>query len=624
MLGDPSLQARISVKGEPFMKLLRRTSRSVAQASLAAALLFPLAGTAPAIEGKAGELSWSWDTTVTYGLFTRLEKRDPAIVGLAAGGTAFSVNGDDGNQNYNTGIASNAFKGTTELEVSYKGIGAFVRAYGFYDIENENSSRARTPLSKAALERVGSRAEIRDAFAWAKFDVGPVPVEVRGGWQVINWGESTFIQGGINAINPVDVSALRVPGAELRDALLPVGAVFLSVKPSKNTSLEGFWQYAWSNTKIDPVGSYFSTTDLAGGGANKVMLGFGSAPDTIPVGFNIPGNPVGVAVPRVGDRKASDAGQYGAAFRLFVPALGGTEFGLYYMNYHSRLPVIMARTGTQNALLVNGNYAASAKYFLAYPENIKLYGLSFNAQIGSTGIALQGEVSHRKDVPLQIDDVEILYAALTPLRLLPALPQLAPLRGLGALLAANNQAGAYGFDEEIPGYRLFDTTQVQMTATRVFSRFLGADQFVLVAEGAWNTVHDLPDQSVLRLEAPGTYTSGNPIFQQAKVQPGTEPSSAFPTSSAWGYVLAGRFDYGNAIGAINLSPRFSFAHDVNGISPGPGGAFIEDRMALTLGLGFQYRINLEWDLSYTSYFGAGRYNLIHDRDFLAANVKYSF
>lgn len=607
-----------------MMNVFRQTSRSVALALLAAALLFPLAGPAPALEGKSGELSWSWDTTVSYGLFTRLEKRDPAIVGLAAGGTAFSVNGDDGNLNYDTGIASNVFKGTTELEVSYKGIGAFIRAYGFYDIENEDSKRARTPLSEDALDRVGSRGEIRDAFAWAKFDLGSVPVEIRGGWQVINWGESTFIQGGINAINPVDVSALRFPGAELRDALLPVGAVLLSVKPSKNTSIEGFWQYAWANTKVDPVGSYFSTTDLAGGGATKVMLGFGSAPDTIPVGFNIPGNPVGAAVPRVGDRKAGDDGQYGAAFRLFVPALGGTEFGLYYMNYHSRLPLIMARTGTQNALLVNGNYAASAKYFLAYPEDIKLLGLSFNAQLGSTGIALQGEVAHRMDVPLQIDDVEILYAALTPLRLLPAIPQLAPLRGLGGLLAQTGQAGAYGFDQEIPGYRLFDTTQVQMTATRVFGRFLGADQMVLVAEGAWNKVHDLPEQSVLRLEAPGTYTSGNPIHQQAGIQPGTEPSSAFPTSSAWGYVLAGRFDYSNVIGAINMSPRFSFAHDVNGISPGPGGAFIEDRMALTLGLGFQYRINTEWDLSYTRYFGAGRYNLINDRDFLAANLKYSF
>ena len=607
-----------------MMNVLRQTSRSVALAILAAALLVPLAGTAPAIEGKDGELSWSWDTTLSYGLFSRLEKRDPAIVGLAAGGKAFSVNGDDGNLNYNTGIASNAIKATTELEVSYKGIGAFVRAYGFYDFENEDGSRARTPLSEEALERVGSRAEFRDAFVWAKFDIGSVPAEIRAGWQVINWGESTFIQGGVNAINPVDVSALRVPGSELRDALLPVGAVLVSIKPTKNTSLEGFYQYAWTQTKIDPVGSYFSTTDLAGGGATKVMLGFGAAPDTIPVGFNIPGNPVGVAVPRVGDRKAEDDGQYGAAFRLFVPALGGTEFGLYYMNYHSRLPLIMARTGTQSALLVNGNYAASAKYFLAYPEDIKLLGLSFNAQLGSTGIALQGEVAHRMDVPLQIDDVEILFAALTPLRLLPAIPQLAPLRGLGGLLAQTGQAGAYGFDQEIQGYRLYDTTQVQMTATRVFGRVLGADQMVLVAEGAWNKVHDLPEQSVLRLEAPGTYTSGNPIHQQAGVQPGTEPSSAFPTTSAWGYVVAGRFDYSNVIGAINMSPRFSFAHDVNGVSPGPGGAFIEDRMALTLGLGFQYRINTEWDLSYTRYFGAGRYNLINDRDFLAANLKYSF
>ena len=36
------------------------------------------------------------------------------------------------------------------------------------------------------------------------------------------FGESTFIPGGINVINPVDVSQLRTPGAELRkQKLLP-------------------------------------------------------------------------------------------------------------------------------------------------------------------------------------------------------------------------------------------------------------------------------------------------------------------------------------------------------------------------------------------------------------------
>ncbi len=606
---------------QPFrFAALRGLTRAVPLLALVALLASPL----QAIDGQKGDFSWSWDNTISYGLFYRLDEPDESIVGRAAGGTAFSVNGDDGNQNYDTGIASNALKWTSELEFSYKNFGGFVRGFAFYDYENEEGDRARTPLSDEALGRVGSRAEIRDAFLYYRFDLGERPGEIRAGYQVINWGESTFIQGGINAINPIDVSALRVPGAELRDALLPVGAVLISLKPSDNTSIEGFYQFDWEETKIDPVGSYFSTTDLAGAGAEKVMLGFGAAPDSIPVGFNIPGNPIGVAVPRSATLDADDGGQYGAAFRLFAPGMGGTEFGLYYLNYHSRLPLIMARTGVPTALLVNGNYAASAQYFLEYPEDIQLYGLSFNSQLDRSGIALQGEVSYRQDVPLQVDDVEILYAALTPLRLLPPAPPLAPLRGLGNLLTQTGQLGGYGFNEEIVGYRRFDTLQIQLTATKVFSQFLGADQFVLVTEAGWGKVFDLPDQSELRLEAPGTYTSGNPVHQQAGIQPGTEPASAFPTDDAWGYVIAGRFDYNNAFGPVNLSPRFSWAQDVDGTSPGPGGQFIDGRKALTVGLGFNYQFNLEWDFSYTKYFGAGRYNLINDRDFVAANIKYSF
>jgi hypothetical protein len=579
-------------------------------------------------DSQPSSFKWSWGNAITYGAGIRLVDPDKRLIGLAAGGSAYSVNGDDGNLNYKKGLFSNATKITSEFEFSYKSVGGFVRGFAFYDFENEKGHRARTPLSNEAMDRVGSRAEFRDAFLWYRFKLGTHPGELRAGWQVINWGESTFIQGGINAINPVDVSVLRVPGSELRDALLPVGAVKFSLKPSANTSFEAFYQYEWQQTRIDPVGSYFSTTDLAGAGATKVMLGFGSAPDTIPVGHApLPPSysPVGTAVPkRATDREASNGGQYGAALRLFAPGLAGTEFGLYFINYHSRLPLIMAQTGTSAGILATGNYAATANYFLAYPEDIKLFGLGFNTQLGRTGIALQGEVSHRQDVPLQVDDVELLYAALTPLRLLPAVPQLAPLIGLGNLLASTNQVGAYGFSEEISGFRRFSTTQVQMTATKAFSRVLGASQMVLVGEAGWGKVHDLPAQSVLRLEAPGTYTTGNEIHTTNKIQPGTEPASAFPTPTAWGYVLAGRLEYNNAIGAANIIPRFSFAQDVNGISPGPGGNFLEGRKALTLGLGFQYRIKWEFDVSYTTLFGAGRYNLLNDRDFVAANIKFSF
>jgi len=576
-------------------------------------------------DGSApSEFKVKWDNTLTYGVGTRLRDQDKSILGLAAGGAAFSVNGDDGNRNYNKGLFTNAAKITSELQFSYRNFGGFVRGFAFYDYENEKGDRARTPLSEDALDRVGSRAEFRDAFLYNRFKLGGRPGEIRAGWQVINWGESTFLQGGINAINPVDVSVLRVPGSELRDALLPVGAVKLSLKPSDSTSFEGFYQFTWEETKVDPVGSYFSTTDLAGAGALKVMLGFGSAPDTIRVGQNIPGNPVGVAVPRVASVEPSKQGQFGAALRILAEGLGGTEFGLYFVNYHSRLPLIMARTGTSAGILAQGNYAATASYFLTYPEDIKLFGASFNTQLGRTGVALQGEVSHRRGMPLQADDVELLFAALSPLRLLPAVPQLAPLVGLGTLLGSTNQLGAYGFSQEITGFRRFNFTQAQMTATRAFSRVLGADQMVLVGEAGFGTVHNMPEQSVLRLEGPGTYTSGNAVHETARVQPGTEPASAFPTKNAWGYVVAGRLEYNNAIGAVNMIPRFSFAQDVSGTSPGPGGNFIEGRKALTVGLGFQYRFNWELDVSFTDFFGASRYNLINDRDFVAANLKFSF
>ena len=68
----------------------------------------------------------------------------------------------------------------------------------------------------------------------------------------------------------------------------------------------------------------------------------------------------------------------------------------------------------------------------------------------------------------------------------------------------------------------------------------------------------------------------------------------------------------------------AWAEDVNGTTPGPGGNFIDGRQALTLGLGANYQNQWTGDLSWTSYAGAGRYNLINDRDFVALHVKFAF
>jgi hypothetical protein len=587
------------------------------------ALTSALLATAPAsaFQFQSGDLSGSFDTTVTAGLAWRVQDRDPDLIGRANGGTRNSVNNDNGDLNYDTGLYSSLIKVTHDLELNYGIFGAFFRGYYFYDFENEDGDRERLPLSDDALDRVGSDVRLLDAYVSGSFELGDKPLNLRIGNQVVSWGESTFIPNGINTINPVDVSALRSPGAELREAFVPVNMVWGSLGLSNNVSVEAFYQLDWESVIIDPAGTYFSTNDFASDGGDTVYLGFGAVPDTItnpltgelmpmPAGLGL-NSPVGVAVPRSADRLPNNDGQYGLALRMFVPELNDTELGFYYMNYHSRLPVISARTGTLTGLL-SGDYAASASYFVEYPEDIKLLGASFNTSLGDSGISLQGEVSHRLDVPLQVDDVELLYAALS------AIPG-----STGAFLGATNQLGAYTFGQEISGYRSLDVTQAQLTATKAFGPTFGADQWVFVTEVGMTQVHDMPKRNELRFDGPGTYTSGNSIFTLAGVQPATESSAGFPDDFSMGYRMLARFDYSNVIGAINLSPRIAFAHDVVGTTPLPLGNFIQDRKALTLGLGATYLDTWSADISYTRYFDAEDYNLIHDRDFIALNIKWS-
>ena len=208
--------------------------RRLAPALTAAGMVIVLLWTPAIAADDDDKVKMSWDNTISFGLAYRLEEQDPDLIGLANGGNAFSVNGDDGNLNYDTGISSMAAKWSSELQIDFgEHFGAFFRGFAFYDLEQEERDRLRTPLRDEALERVGSRAELLDAYIWTKFGSAH-QTHVRLGEQVQNWGESTFIQGGINVINPIDVSALRVPGAELKDALVPVGMAWgmaLSMDP---------------------------------------------------------------------------------------------------------------------------------------------------------------------------------------------------------------------------------------------------------------------------------------------------------------------------------------------------------------------------------------------------------
>jgi len=166
------------------------------------------------------------NTTLSYGLGVRLSDQSAdeiakahfnPLIGLAPNAAqrsakgAFSANHDDGDLNYDSGdLFSSAVKGTTEFHLDYgANMGAFLRASAFYDFVNADNK----DLTRIARDQVGKRFRILDSFVYDNFDIGGHSGSVRFGKQVLNWGESTFIQGGINALNPFDLSQLHVAGA---------------------------------------------------------------------------------------------------------------------------------------------------------------------------------------------------------------------------------------------------------------------------------------------------------------------------------------------------------------------------------------------------------------------------
>jgi hypothetical protein len=677
--------------------------------ALVAAILAP--GAAHAVDFAAGGWNGSFDTTVSFGQSWRVESRDPRLIGTADGGSGRSPNIDDGDLNYKKGRVSSAYKVVAELGLDGENVGLFVRGAVLYDDLVEDSQTDRTPISERGKDLAGAYVRLLDAFIYGRWDLGGHELDLRLGNQVVNWGESTFIQGGVNAaINHFDVSALRVPGSELREAYLPQEMAKVSFGVTDNLTAEGIALFDWDPTQPEPVGTYFSSNDFVPVGGRQVFLGFGQFSDQ-GTDFSSLGGPFirnFQAVPRQPTIEASDSGQYGLSLRWFLPSFAqGTEFGFYFVNYHSKLPVISGRTGTQagianslgtltaaiataqglasglplesavglaaqaganaaaanggdlsvgtatnyatiagNTVLAGGNvtsqatalatheYAQTAAYFTEYPEDIQLFGVSFNTQLGTTGVALQGEVSYRQDVPLQYDDVEVLFAALTPFEAAALGAQNIPMPATCTpalpTLARCGQLGAFGVDQVVRGWDFFDVWQGQATATKAFPPMLGASQLVAVLEAGMTHVDGMPSKTTggpngqgIRFNGPGTSVSGNEALAGRHFGE-VEPLDRFADADSWGYRLALRLDYLGLIGAWNFSPRVVWSQDVDGTTPGPGGNFVEGRYGATFGVLASYQSQLEFDVSYTTFDGAGRYNELGDRDFVAATIKYSF
>ena len=618
-----------------------------------------LAGAAGAEQFKFDNgVSGSFDTTISAGVSVRTEKQDPSLIGIANGGTSRSVNEDDGDRNYNKGKTfSETLKVTHDLELKQDTWGLFVRGTYFVDFVNRRNEN----LGPIGRDRLGSDAKILDAFVTKAFDVAGKNVRFRAGNQVISWGESTFIGNGINVANAVDVSKLRVPGSELKEAFIPTASVSGSFELSKSASMEAFAQFNHDKFKLDPRGSYFSNSDVASDDSDKLIVTFGRRKDltgkgpTNPIPLATPGaGPVAAAlygpfdaaaavwVPRSADRTPSDSGQYGVAFRYLATELHNTEFGLYFMNYHSRVPFLSGIKGTVTSVLTGGplatpvGHTGTANYYAEFPENIRMYGASFNTS-GPMGIALQGEFSYRPNQPLQYASAEVILAVLGAPNLLTGFTQIAgaPVGATGAALVPNGTT--------IQGWARTKMSQFQMTATKGIPNFMGSDQAVIVSEIGYTKYSGLP--TGLKFSGPATGLPATAFAAQlASVGAFAQQTDGFITDNSWGYRVVGRLEYSNLVYGANVAPRIAFNHDVKGVSQ----TFNQETKSYSLGANFDWQKKLTLDLSYNSFFGGRSYcgtdsvasaqvllsgqpqsycssaNPIKDRDFYSVVVAYSF
>jgi len=700
--------------------------RGLLMAPAAALLALGFGPDARAFNFQSGDWNGALDFTVGYGQAWRTEGRNCALIAIANGGCGYGPNIDDGDLNYGKGTYSEALTGVVEFALNYKDrAGIFVRGSALYDNYVMGDNTERTVLTQGAKDVVGDYKRLLDAFGYLRFNLGSMPSELRFGRQVVDWGESLYIPGGLNQVNYFDVTALQVPGAELKQALLPDTSAILNLQLTKNLSTQLIYLFDWHPDIIEPTGAYFSTNDIAGAGGQKIVLGFGAISDQgvnfTPLGGSLIGD--FQSIPRLPDEKPPESGQFGINFKLFLPNFGqGTQLGLYFLNYTSRLPLLSVNAGTQagfgnafgavnavgaaaqavaagvplpaaiatgaavgqqaaaaqggnlsattateyatigaNTLLAGGNvnnqasalaaneYARTQGYFESFPQDIKMLGLSFNTEVQATGTSLQGEVAYRHDVPLQLDLPEMIYASLSPFETGIARLLGEPTTGAGKCVPASatpitgcNQFGLYSLGQTVQGYVLKDTWHFDVSGTQIWANVMKASQAVLTVEVGADYV-SLPDKYTggpqgfgLRFGGPGTLSGnpnlgGYPEFPAVNgqcVNPAFQcviPGSAFASDFAWGYVLAGHLEYDNAFGSSwSLTPHLTWSQDVSGNSPGPGGAFLAGRYASAIGITASIRHMWEFDVSYTHYGGAGQYNLLGDRDFMAASVKLSF
>jgi hypothetical protein len=618
-----------------------RSSLLDAVRPLQAILAHAAAGASPAGADsfEIGEVEATANVELSYGFLARVEDRDEDLVAIANGGKAASANWDDGDLNYDEGIASNAVQANVELSARWRSFGAYARGIAFYDFETELSGGSlpiwtATPTSTSArTSRFANTTSTRLPRARSR------PYLAGGTGAQLGRAPSSASASNGDALDIAAACASERP----RDLEIPQGMLW-----GRRTSPRRWPSRPSTSTTGSPcarsreAGTSPTTTCSASTVSTARWWARASSPTrgrtSTPRSSSPPAR--SASTPTSCGSRATAATSRAARGRavtlqLILPYLNSTKLAFHFLNYHSRLPIVNARSADAAAAaatspaavaaraaalapvyeseglpptaaaaaaaqaastLTIGDYASAASFAIEYPEDIQMVGVSFNTATLRTGTLVSGEVSHHFDYPFQILPLDVFSAAFSPIEFDPSF-------GQGPL-------GDFGPDEEVSGVERLDKTQLELGLRQLLGPRLGASQAILGADFGYVYVHDLPRRDELRLNAPGV--TGAADFDH------------LPDASSWGYRVIGALTYDNVLGGVSVQPYAAWLHDVKGVTPTPGGAFVEGRRAFNVGVSIDYTNTWLLDVSYTNLSGAGRFNLLNDRDFVRLQLTYFY
>jgi hypothetical protein len=423
--------------------------------SIAVAAALALPATAGAFEFDTGneDLSIRFDNTVRLNVSQRVESQDKNILA--------NPNYDDGDRNFDRGHVFSRLDVLSEFDVVWRrSLGFRVSATGWWDpgygnldnksVDTSNNLDMKTGMPVLGLDphtkryAEGPSGEFLDVFAFAKFDIGGAPVNLKLGQTTVYWGESLLLGGAIHGVsysqNPIDLwKGYATPGAEAKELFRPRVGFNVQSQVSDTVSVAAQYFFNWQGFenqayRYPEAGSYLSVGDpLLWAGESYLVA-------RNPFAASVPGAPAYLRAWRGKDILPDEnSGNYGLAVRWSPQWLDGTLGGYYRRTYDmqgqlmltpgfanvpspavctaiggrplaatSPTPCIINQQATNlSDLRARGRYG---EYNAAFGEDIDIFGLSLSKNVG--GISIGAELSYRDNMPLVSEAVTVLPAPL--------------------------------------------------------------------------------------------------------------------------------------------------------------------------------------------------------------------